>query len=87
MWRKFRGHAVIGANTAAVNAAAGPRGRGGSIFQRSQRGGRGRGSMDGGRGFGPPGGFVMPPGRPPMGGFPGGGMMQYPPRYGPPGYR
>lgn len=46
LWRKFKGHAVYGANTAAVNAGIGPGGRG--------FGGRGPGGPRGGGRGGPP---------------------------------
>ncbi len=64
MWRKFKGHAVYGANTAAVNAIGGrgfPRGPGGP-----GRGGPGRGGPSP-YGPGPSGGPGPGPGYRPVG--------------------
>ncbi len=89
LWRKFRGHAIYGANTAAVNGM--PMGRGGGGI--TPRPMLKRPRLDGPGGPPPPfqqggGGYVgqpfpgQAPGRPPMpqGGQYGGGQQ-----YGPPG--
>lgn len=74
MWRKYKGHAVYGANTAIVNAQAG----GGRGF-----GGRGGGGRGGGPGFGGGGRGDFGGGRggPPRG-PPGGGGSHYGPSQG-----
>ena len=81
MWRKYKGHAVYGANTAAIAALTPGRGRGG--FPRPFGGGPGRGmggpgrGMSGGHGhYGPPPGGAFPP-RPGMGYPSHGGSFGY----------
>jgi len=69
MWRKYKGHAQFGANTASFNVAPG---RGGP--PRGIMPGRGGGGMPG-RGYPPPGGggiYGPGPGGPPMPFIPGG---------------
>lgn len=92
MWRKYKGHAVYGANTAAVEASSGGRGgrgRGGRGGFLDGRGGRGMGPGGGGgresSGMGRGGAMMMPGAPPPYGGY---GLPPYggAPRGGPGNY-